>query len=72
MSAERQLDLAQLRANPPVVMTGAEAAVFLSVSTKTVQRLIATDQLRVARIGRCVRVTRQELERFLALQMVLS
>lgn len=49
-------------ARPPA--TRKEAANFLAVSLPTIDALIATDQLKAYRIGKQVRINREELERF--------
>ncbi len=45
------------------IMTLSEAAAYLKVSRRTVERMIARRQLRPVRVGRCVRVRLSELER---------
>ncbi len=42
-----------------------EVAVMVGVSAKTIARRVAVGDLRVVKIGRAVRVTREELDRFL-------
>ena len=50
------------------LLTIKEAAAYLRVSTRTVQRQIKNRDLRVVRIGRSVRIDRVELERFVGYQ----
>lgn len=50
---------------PPLVLTLVEVAAQLRCTRRSVERQVAAGHLRVLRIGRCVRVERQELERFL-------
>ena len=47
-------------------MTVAEAAAFLSVSTKTVRRLIARGALGYVKIGRSIRLRREVIERYIS------
>jgi excisionase family DNA binding protein len=49
-----------------LALTYREASDALGVSERTVWSLVASKQLRAARIGRCVRIPRAELERFLS------
>lgn len=49
----------------PELLTLNETADILRCCKRTVSRLIAGDQLAATRVGRSVRVTRRELERFL-------
>src|SRR6516164_8772160 len=48
------------------LMTVAEAAAFLSLSTKTVRRLIAQGALGYVKIGRSIRVCREVIERYIS------
>lgn len=50
----------------PPVATVRRTAEVLCVSVRMVQRLIEDDQLKVVRIGRCVRVTTASIGEFLA------
>lgn len=43
-----------------------EAASYLNVSQKTVRRLIASRTFKALRIGRLIRIPREEIERFVA------
>jgi excisionase family DNA binding protein len=49
-----------------LLLTVEDAAVQLSVSSRTVWRLIGLGELETVRIGKSVRVTRASLERFVA------
>ncbi|WP_311519596.1 helix-turn-helix domain-containing protein [uncultured Actinomyces sp.] len=42
-----------------------QAAECLQVSIKTIRRLINAGEINAVRIGRCVRITQSELERFM-------
>lgn len=53
--------LNQLRANPPKLMRVNEAATVAGLSTRTINRLIASGQLRVCRLGRRVIIRREDL-----------
>jgi len=48
----------------------AGAAEYLSVSTKTIRRLIGTGQLAHYRVGRAIRVAVGDLEEYMAAQRV--
>ncbi|MDY5152589.1 DNA binding domain-containing protein, excisionase family [Actinobaculum suis] len=50
-------------ANAPQFVSIAQAAQILSVSTKTIYRLIYAGQLPAKKIGRCVRVKLDDLEK---------
>ena len=50
----------------PCLLSVDEAAIHLNVSEKTVRRLIKAQILSSIRIGRLVRIQRNEIERFLA------
>ena len=50
----------------PMALTYDEAGRAMGVSPRTVWGLVASGKLRAVRIGRCVRIARAELERFLA------
>jgi excisionase family DNA binding protein len=64
--ARNQRDEAGMSITPlKTTYTVPEAATYLSVSQRTVRRLIATGQLEVCRIGRRVVITRQALKRFI-------
>lgn len=47
-----------------LLLSRAEAAKALSLSTRTIDKLIAGAQLKATRIGRAVRVHFEELDRF--------
>ena len=49
----------------PRLLSVEETALELHVSTKTVRRLIKTDNLPVHRIGRCLRVSQDDLRVYL-------
>ena len=49
----------------PQLMTYRQAAAVLNVSEWLVKSLAARGELKVARIGGCVRIHRDELERFM-------
>src|SRR5262245_29996237 len=64
---------AALRSGPPEcsspvsrLMTVAETAAFLSVSTKTVRRLIAQGALDYVKIGRSIRLRREVIEGYIS------
>src|SRR5262245_32720423 len=64
---------AALRSGPPEcsgpaspLMTIPEAAAFLSVSTKTVRRLIAQGALGYVKIGRSIRLRKEVIERYIS------
>jgi len=48
------------------LMTVAETAAFLSVSTKTVRRLIAQGALDYVKIGRSIRLRREVIEGYIS------
>lgn len=50
----------------PLLLRVAEAAALLSVSRSSLYQLIASGEVRVVRLGRTVRIPRQELERLAA------
>jgi excisionase family DNA binding protein len=50
---------------PPALLTVEEAAAYLNVSRWMVYQLIWSNQLRTKRIGRCHRVARTELDRYI-------
>lgn len=50
------------------LLTLNEVAEHLTVSRRTVERLISAGRIRVVRVGRRVRVTTRELEAFIASQ----
>jgi excisionase family DNA binding protein len=53
--------------NPNIVLLQVdEVAALIKVSNKTVRRWIAANELAVVRLGRSVRVSEAELERFVA------
>jgi excisionase family DNA binding protein len=54
------------------LMNTAEAAEYLRVSVRLVQKLVQTRKLRPARIGRRLIFQRSELDRFVALQCALA
>jgi len=53
--------LNQLRANPPKLMRVNEVAAVVGISVRTVNRLIASKQLRVCRLGRRIIIRREDL-----------
>ncbi|MFU8839720.1 MAG: helix-turn-helix domain-containing protein [Nitriliruptoraceae bacterium] len=55
---------------PTQLMTAAEVAEQLRVSTMTIYRLIRSGELPAVRVGRNYRVPVAELERYLAAQVV--
>lgn len=59
-------DTASTRPDParPLLVDIAKAAEILAISRSTLYQLIWTDQLTPVRIGRCVRLSVAELERF--------
>jgi len=55
-----------LSAKPrPRLLRVEETARALEISTKSVRRLIERGELRVHRIGRCLRLSEEELRRYL-------
>lgn len=50
----------------PQLLTPDEAAEICRVSTKTVYRWIKSDDLKAIRLGRIIRITVHELNRFIA------
>ena len=50
----------------PLAYTIRECATSIQVSERTTRRAIASGQLSVVRIGRCVRVPRESLKNFLS------
>jgi excisionase family DNA binding protein len=50
----------------PALLTVEEAAAYLNVSRWMVYQLIWSNQLRTKRIGRCRRVPRVELDRYIS------
>jgi len=59
--------LNHLRANPPNIMREKEAATYLGISDRTLQKLRAANKIRAAIFGRCVRYRRETLDRFMAI-----
>jgi len=55
-----------------LLLTYRDAADELRVCAKTVERLVQRGELRAVRIGRAVRLTPDELERYIAAQMADS
>jgi excisionase family DNA binding protein len=51
----------ELRANPPKLLRVSEAAIVVGLSTRTINRLIASGKLRVCRLGRRVIIRREDL-----------
>lgn len=49
----------------PVLLTYRQAASVLNVSERLVKQLAASGELAVCRICRCVRIHREELERYI-------
>jgi excisionase family DNA binding protein len=54
-------------ASAPRLFSIADIAAFMTVSTKTVRRMVERGELPVHRIGHQLRVTESDLERFLAM-----
>jgi excisionase family DNA binding protein len=52
--------------DPPLLLNLDEVAQQLRCTRRSVERQVANQSLRVARIGRSVRVERRELETFIA------
>jgi excisionase family DNA binding protein len=50
------------------LLTLAEAAARLAVSTKTLRRCIAQQELRIHRLGRQIRIAEEDLQAFLAVR----
>lgn len=59
--------LNQLRVNPPNIMREKEAAAYLGISDRTLQKLRAAGRIRAASFGRCVRYRRETLDKFIAI-----
>jgi len=49
---------------PKLLFTRAEAADLLSISVRTLEHLIAAEELEVCRVGRRVLITARSLDRF--------
>lgn len=47
------------------ILTAKEAAKILKVHSSTIYKMMLTNQIKVVRWGKCVRVTRAELYRFI-------
>lgn len=62
--------MAHTPANPPPLLTPAEVAEQLRVSTMTVRRLIAAGDLPAYRFGRQVRIEPSDLDTYLARRRV--
>lgn len=58
--------MTQKLATAPAALTVDETAMYLRVSRWMVYQLIWSNQLRSRRIGRCHRIARTELERYLS------
>ena len=54
-----------MESDDPIVLSKHEAALFLRVSLRTIDRLIALKELQVRRLGRRVLIPRASLENFL-------
>jgi excisionase family DNA binding protein len=50
---------------PPIMLTRAQAAALMQVSTRTLDRLIRCGALRCCRVGRSVRITLDDLAVYL-------
>lgn len=61
-----------VRYEPRPIMTKSEAAEYLRISIRHIQRLVNARQIRPARINRRVLFTRQELDRYVELKMAMS
>ena len=57
-------------ATPEPLLSVADAAAFLGVSTKTVRRLVARRELGASRVGRQLRIGRAELLAYLRRQLL--
>ena len=49
--------IAEIRKDPPMLMTIQEAAAFLSVSSRAVYKLVRSGQLRGTKAGRGIRIS---------------
>lgn len=58
--------MATLTSRQVPLLTLVEVAARLAVSTKTLRRWIALEQLRIHRLGRQIRVAEEDLQTFLA------
>jgi excisionase family DNA binding protein len=58
------------RISPEPLLTVADAAAFLSVSTKTIRRLLTRGELGASRVGRQLRISRSELLAYLRRQLL--
>jgi excisionase family DNA binding protein len=67
-----QLDLAAIRANPPVNLTLTEAAAYLAVSSKTLARELHDRNIRAARVRGCLVFQRAELDRYVAVKIAAA
>lgn len=61
-----------VRVADPALLTMKEAAAYLRVSTRTVQRRIKDGHLQAVRMGRCVRIERRALEQALGFKSSFS
>jgi excisionase family DNA binding protein len=65
--SKRKMPMSTEKSKPPVkLLTVADAALFMNLSTRTVRRLIAKHGLPVIRCGRSVRIHPVDLDRFVA------
>jgi excisionase family DNA binding protein len=58
------------RTPPEPLLSVTDAAAFLSVSAKTVRRLLARGELGASRVGRQLRISRSELLAYLRRQLL--
>lgn len=63
---EKIRELLDGQAKPEPLLTSAEAAEVLGISTRTLQRLVSDEELPAARIGSGFRFRRADLEAFTA------
>ena len=49
----------------PELLLRAEAAEYLRVTERTIQNLVSRGELNACKVGSCVRIPRNEVERFL-------
>lgn len=61
----RSIDEALSRTLPREAYSAEETAKLLGVSRRTIEGLIDSNQIRVVRIGRHLRIDRREIDRFL-------
>lgn len=56
----------------PLLLRPSEAALALGIGRSKLYALLASGELPVVRIGRCVRIPRDALERWIATQMTAA